>query len=570
MSNFTSATSDNLGIQSITFGNSLIPVGALTILIGSDIAEKLALGERGSAGLVWSVASAFGAPSVIKACISGAGPGWLRSLLGLRSIASDRAIGLDLKLALKSSWAIKKVHSEPLSRDHPSCNDVYAFDRSTMRIVEGLQKSDPLTVYVGSPLPFFRVRTILQLSALALSPLKYLELYYYWTNGARHLAHILAIHFSFFFVSGCIIAFREMFLARRPADIGNLDAIIGELPTWKKAGGEKNVILGLLTDPRTSIWWRTMWSIGALLHIVSLILTYFILSKMTLAFILAWVGFQVAWLGCRILAYYFTESMEPMADRMMVGHQWQNLDMLMKTRVLNLTLAAAQYQTHVHPRGIESYADDSFSAQQIRNLLSEPQELQMSCELPRDFDLRLSKSSSIEIQITATIGDTVLSSAMWMVGSDMSPMDMYDCCLVFLSFPPPPPSPSSPSLGSLPAPSTFVIPAARVAYDIGESNSPDTEKHTPVFVPRGTSTGYVQAWLYWIPCGPNRWLQVQSKNMTVLGRCTAEVLDDGQLSALLGAGNLNISLTHVKEVKEIVKLSRVGVEALFKLLPGTK
>ncbi len=103
----TSATTDNLGLHSIAFGNSLIPVGALTTLIGSDIAEKLALGERGSAGLVWSVASAFGAPSVIKACISGASPGWLRTLLGVRSITSDRAIGLDLRLARKSSWIIK-------------------------------------------------------------------------------------------------------------------------------------------------------------------------------------------------------------------------------------------------------------------------------------------------------------------------------------------------------------------------------------------------------------------------------------------------------------------------------
>src|SRR6266576_5228283 len=98
----TSATTDNLGLHSIAFGNSLIPVGALTTLIGSDIAEKLALGERGSAGLVWSVASAFGAPSVIKACISGASSGWLRSLLGVRSIASDRAIGLNLKLGKSS------------------------------------------------------------------------------------------------------------------------------------------------------------------------------------------------------------------------------------------------------------------------------------------------------------------------------------------------------------------------------------------------------------------------------------------------------------------------------------
>ena len=589
------STSDDLSIQSITFGNSLIPVGALTTLIGSDIAEALAFGERGSAGLVWSVASAFGAPSVVKACISGASPGWLRSLLGLRSIASDRAIGLDLKLARKSSWTTKVRRTfndgrdplgvscdakalrvnEPLSRDHPSCKDVYAFDRSTMRIVEGLQKTlphDPLTVYTVAPhLASLRVRTISQPLALAFSLLKFLELHYHWTHGAPHLALISAIPFAFFFVSGCIIAFRDIFLARRLADsTGNLDAIIGELPTWKKTGGDKKVVLGLLADPRTSIWWRLMWSIGGLLHVVSLILTYFILSKMPPAFTVAWATFQVAWLTCRVLTYYFAEGMEPMADRLVVGHRWQDLDVLMKTRVLNLTLAAAQYQTHVHPRGIELYADDSFSPQHIINLLSEPQKLRMSCELPRHFDH--SKPKSIEIVITAVVGDTVLSSAMWMVGSDVSPMDMYDCCLVFFSFPLPSPSPSSRSLAPPPAPATFAIPAARVAHDIGEFNRPDTENYTPVFVPRGTGSypAYVQAWLYWIPCGPNRWLQIRGKDMIVSGRCMAEVLDDRQLSALLGAGNLNISLKHAKEVKEAVELSRVGVKALFNLLPGTQ
>jgi hypothetical protein len=469
------------------------------------------------------------------------------------------------------------MHSEPLSRDHPSCKDVYAFDRSTMYMVEGLQKTlprDPLTVYAGTPHPCFHPsRTIIhQSSVLALSLLKCLELYYHWTNGARHLALISAIPFAFFFVSGCITAFREMFLSRRLADIGNLDAIIGELPTWRRAGGEKKVVLGLLADPRTSIWWRLMWSIGGLLHAVSLTLTYFILSKMPPAFTLAWAGFQVAWLACRILIYYFTDRMEPMAHRMMVGHRWQDLDVWMKTRVLNLTLAAAQYQIHVHPRGIKSYSDDSFSPQHIMNLLSERQKLQMSCSLPSDFDP--SKSSSIDIEITAIIGDTVLSSAMWMVGSDVSPMDMYDSCIVFLSFPPPPPSPSSPSLGPPPAPSTFAIPAARVASEHRnrQFNRPDTEKSTPIFVPRGTGvhSADIQTLWYWIPCGPNRWLQVQSKNLAVLGRCTAEVLEDEQLSALLGAGTLNISLTHAKEVKEVANLSRLGVEALFSLLPGTK
>jgi hypothetical protein len=443
-------------------------------------------------------------------------------------------------------------------------------------MVEGLRKTlpgDPLTVYAAvphgpGPHLMYRVRTTIQSLALALSLLKCVELHYYWTNGAHHLTLISAIPFVFFFVSGCTIAFRELLLARRLTDIGDLDIIIGVLPTWKKAGGEKKVVLGLLADPRTSIWWRLVWSIGGLLHIVSLILTYFILSKMAPAFTLAWTGFQVVWLGCRILTYYFTERMEPMANLMIVRHRWQDLDVLMKTRVLNLTLAAAQYQALIHPRSIETYVDDSFSPQHIMNLLRKPQKLRMSCKLPRDFDMN--KRKSIEIDITAVIGDTALSSAMWMVGSDVSPMDMYDTCLVFLSFVPPPPLPFSPSSGPPPAQSTFAIPAARVAHGVDEINAPDTESHIPVFVPRGTGrySEYSQIWLYWIPCGPNRWLQIQSKNMTVLGRCTAEVLDDGQLSAILGAGNLNISLTHVEEVKETVKLSRVGVEALFNLLPS--
>ena len=119
--------------------------------------------------------------------------------------------------------------------------------------------------------------------------------------------------------------------------------------------------------------------------------------------------------------------------------------------------------------------------------------------------------------------------------------------------------------------STFAIPAARVARYVQEFEKSDAEKCTSIVVPPGTSrySEYSQTWLYWIPCGPNRWLRIQSKNLTMLGRCTAEVLDDGQLSALLRAGNLHIRLTHVTEVKEIVKRSRVGDEALFNPLPGT-
>jgi len=54
--------------------------------------------------------------------------------------------------------------------------------------------------------------------------------------------------------------------------------------------------------------------------------------------------------------------------------------------------------------------------------------------------------------------------------------------------------------------------------------------------------------------------------MTALGKRTAEVLGGEQVTALLGAGNLNISLVHVKEVEEIVRLSRKATESLLYLL----
>jgi hypothetical protein len=54
--------------------------------------------------------------------------------------------------------------------------------------------------------------------------------------------------------------------------------------------------------------------------------------------------------------------------------------------------------------------------------------------------------------------------------------------------------------------------------------------------------------------------------MTVLGKRTAEVLDGEQVTGVLGAGNLNISLAHVKEVEEIVRLSQKATESLLYFL----
>jgi hypothetical protein len=49
---------------------------------------------------------------------------------------------------------------------------------------------------------------------------------------------------------------------------------------------------------------------------------------------------------------------------------------------------------------------------------------------------------------------------------------------------------------------------------------------------------------------------------SVLGHQLAEVLDDAQLSGMLGAGKLNISLENAQEVRAVVDVSRRASEGL--------
>lgn len=97
-------------LHNFSFGSfGLLEVSALTTLIGSSAAESLILGNKGSAGLAWAALSAFSFVSVIKGCVSGASPGWLRELLTIRSPASDLAVGMQLPLDQSS-----RTHVEPV------------------------------------------------------------------------------------------------------------------------------------------------------------------------------------------------------------------------------------------------------------------------------------------------------------------------------------------------------------------------------------------------------------------------------------------------------------------------
>jgi hypothetical protein len=88
-------------IASFNIGNGLIEIAALTSLIGSATAQKLALGNKGPAGIVWATMTIFGGMSIVKSGIATVTPAWLRDSLGVRSSETDDAIGLSMNLDRK-------------------------------------------------------------------------------------------------------------------------------------------------------------------------------------------------------------------------------------------------------------------------------------------------------------------------------------------------------------------------------------------------------------------------------------------------------------------------------------
>jgi len=88
----------SLPLPKFNIGNGLINIAALTALVGSSTVEALVLGNRGAAGLPWAALSIFGNLSVLKACVTGASPGWLRETIGARNSRSDSILGMSLDL----------------------------------------------------------------------------------------------------------------------------------------------------------------------------------------------------------------------------------------------------------------------------------------------------------------------------------------------------------------------------------------------------------------------------------------------------------------------------------------
>ncbi|KAJ7147020.1 hypothetical protein C8R44DRAFT_758615 [Mycena epipterygia] len=562
-------------MSSFTFSNNLVEIGALTALVGSSVAESLILGNRGSAGVAWGATSSFGTISVVRACFAGACSGWLRESLGVRTTASDEAVGFELAQDSNRAGNLRRSMSEPLAIFcHNGRNvktrawtDVYAMDHRTSLMLRGMPDTaigHPIQVFAYADYIFCRYRyALFQVPVLLLSVSKLVEVYVLRMHGASLLLRMVsAMPWIFFFLGAIVMETHEFLLGRkREPEFGERDIIAGQLPMAGRRGGIRKIVVGGPEDPRaTTLTWRLFWAVGAAVSAASIILSYVAMAQEPRATIFIWTGFQLLWLGVRILVYHLAEPVNPMFQRLLVIRPWETLSADLKDRVVNLTLALGKSQTFVHPRGHYQYAEDAFTLRILRLVQNNP--------APGDvYPLPTIHLPTARVEIAAIVGDTALSAAMWMTGSKTAPMDLYDSCVVVFVVPD----------AHRSAQRTVAVPAARVLSGVTfRPADVEAERGTPVFVPKGASnTGAGLVWWYWVPCAAGLWLEIRvpissrafsEQGLTVLGTHEASVRSDSQVSALLAAGKLNIGLKNVGELKDVVELSRKARNSFLELL----
>ena len=568
MANETSRAS---AASSLNLGGGLIEIGALTALIGSTTAASLVLGNKGAAGLLWGTMSIFGALSVIKACVAAATPDWLRETLGVRDKETDAAIGLSLDLDSRSlqkksrgtgavglacKVGVRGLVSENahITSDtetvEVSRHDVYAFDQCTSGILELV----PETEATGSFLTHVLIQDAYSREsstrnawtdwmAILVSVIKLLELATLWKNGATVLCFITGCCWAFFLTVSILLQLlglsREF--SEKVTD-REMDIIAGQLPTPIKAGGHHKILLGAPQNVRHSLFWKFAWGVGSGVCTGTIIATYMVLSQQSSRVFAVWTGFQFAWLALRSVFYHFAEGTARIYHHpILLRKNWKELSLEFRSRVRNLICALSKYQMHIHPRGLYCYEED----------------LQY---MDKAYDTRAyypfiadqANSELVEINVIGIIGDTTLSSACWIFGSKLTGMDLYDSCVLIFN------------VNGI----VITIPCARVLTDKAGLPKVDPEAAIgPLFPLRGNSnTGRDIFWLYWIPCGHDKWLQVSTTDMKFLGTRTATVVSDAQVTQKLAGGELLVSISEVNHVKEIVQHSKTAFELLQTIL----
>ncbi|KAK5014204.1 hypothetical protein LTR16_003957, partial [Cryomyces antarcticus] len=328
-----------------------------------------------------------------------------------------------------------------------------------------------------------------------------------------------------------------------------IDILSGKLPTAQIAGEDGKILLGVPLNPRQSLSWRLVWGIGSVVCSSSMVATYMFMSRQQPISLYIWSAFQLLWLICRSVFFYFAEETADMKHAITAVGNANSKPPHVMTRLQNLTYALSKYQMLAHPRGPWCYAQDIQSTSSIKSVFEAT-----DGKLHELVDEQFEAEQGVELTVLAVVGDTLLSSAAWMRGCPLTGMDLYDSCIVCLKV----------------AGETKLIPSARVLSGPPKEVAPkDVETGVaPAFVAiGGTNDGINISWVYWIPYEGNRWLHFRTEDgVQVLGQRTARVVDSIHVTNQLMVGDLYISLQSVVDVEDIVKKSTAAGIALCDLM----
>jgi len=389
---------------------------------------------------------------------------------------------------------------------------------------------------------------------------KVVEIFLLYHYGSRHIFWITGVTWAYFFLSAIILQFFNLGRASHFSKQNRcIDIVAGKLPTPQAIGGERKVLFDVPINLRKSRLWQAFWAMGLILCVCSLVSTYALLAKEPIVCFRIWVTFQILWLSLRSIFFHFARQTDDMKHIVTPAITEKHRPTQLNFRLLGLSVAVSKHQVLNHPRGAYCYTEDAQDPTIIKNHLDEAH-LEFLDHLQLQHQTTV--GSTVEISVVAVIGDTLLSSVAWLMGSPLTGMDLYDCCILVLRS----------------SDKTLPIPACRVLSSRIDTDSDiDPELTMPSgFLPKGVSNnGTGISWRYWIPCGGNKWVcystpwtTLTTQSLGITGKKEMVVTSGENITEELRTGKLLVSLSSVKDVEDAVARSAAVASILREMLLG--
>ncbi len=136
-----------------------------------------------------------------------------------------------------------------LGRPRTTWQDIYAFDRSTSKMLHSVPESDAgsaLTVYTYRNYPFDRSTNIArEWTALLASAIKIIEFCTLWISGDRTLCWVSNIAWLYFFGAALTVQFHRQWRGQSEGSGSDrVDILAGQLPTTTRPGGHRKLLWG--------------------------------------------------------------------------------------------------------------------------------------------------------------------------------------------------------------------------------------------------------------------------------------------------------------------------------------